>query len=821
MRKILSVIISLGITFLGAQAQQVRPDDSYGIYHKLLRLNKLTHVLYFAAHPDDENTRLLAWLVNDQNLRTAYLSLTRGDGGQNILGKEQGAALGLIRTYELLEARKIDGAEQFFTRAVDFGFSKNFRETFNHWNADTLTSDAVWVLRNFRPDVIICRFPPDARAGHGQHAASAIIAARAFKESGDSRRYASQLKYCSPWRPKRILFNTFRFGNVNTTAGNQFQLKTGQYKPELGMGYGELAGISRSVHKSQGAGTPSVPGVQPEYFELVDGEPFSGSLFDGIDMTWNRVGRPDIGKMVDKIVAGFDYHHPSASIPALLKVKREVAEVHDDYWRKEKLQELDQIILDCAGLMAECYTDQPEAIAGSSHPFFTNIIARADVPVVVRSIRQSEKSENVTVHLKKDSLFSFKRIVTIPAGTERSEPYWMKQPGLNEAHYSYPSESVRGLPSAPPSLYCSIEITIGDEPFIVKVPLSYKRLDPVKGDVVEALRIVPAATISFNQPLLVASASGTFTAEIRIRSYRDLHNAAVVIHANDTQKTIALVNMKEGTDSVIIAPFSEKELNVRGDAPFLLGASLKEGEQEYNRSLHVISYNHIPTLQYFTPSEVKVLPLSWKCTAKRIGFIEGAGDYTAEFLRLAGLQVEVLQASDFASAAKLARYDAIVTGVRAVNTQPNMRFWLPVLHQYVRQGGTLLVQYNTLQDLATERIGPYPFSLSTLRVTEEDAPVGLLNPQHRLLTYPNKISDADFKGWVQERGLYFPSTWDSHYEPLFEMHDQGENPLQGSTLYAPYGKGHFIYTSLSFFRQFPAGNAGAIRLFMNMLSIGK
>ena len=336
-----------------AYGQQVRSANSEKIYHKVARLRHLTNVLYVAAHPDDENTRLLAWLVNDKNIRTAYLSLTRGDGGQNILGSEQGEALGLIRTHELIEARRMDGAEQYFSRAIDFGFSKTYQETFKHWPDYLLTYDAVWVMRKFRPDVVICRFPPNTQAGHGQHAASAIIAAKAFKATGDKMQYTEQLKYFPAWQPKRLLWNTYKFGDRNTTSEDQFKLPVGEYLPTLGMGCGELAGQSRSIHKSQGAGTPSVPGMQLEYFKLTDGDSLSTSLFDGIDITWNRVDRADIGADLKKIEDHFDFLHPDASIDALLAVRKKIETVTDAYWRTTKLQELDEVLLDCSGFMAE------------------------------------------------------------------------------------------------------------------------------------------------------------------------------------------------------------------------------------------------------------------------------------------------------------------------------------------------------------------------------------------------------------------------------------------------------------------------------------
>jgi LmbE family N-acetylglucosaminyl deacetylase len=418
-----------------ATAQQVRPMTSGTAYHEIAELNNLVNVLYMAAHPDDENTRLLAYLVNDRHIRTAYMSLTRGDGGQNLLGREQGEALGLIRTHELIEARKLDGAEQFFSRAVDFGFSKNYEETFKHWPKEVLAGDAVWVMRRFRPDVVICRFPPDSNAGHGQHAASAIVAEMAFRAAGNSGNYKDQLAFFPAWQPKRLLLNTYRFGSRNTTSEDQFKMQVGQYVPTLGMGVGELAGISRSVHKSQGAGTPSVPGMQTEYFKLVAGDSFSTSIFDGIDISWGRVGRPDIGNDIAMILAQFDFMHPDASIPALLAVRKKIATVTDKYWRDQKLEEINSAILHCAGVMAELYARQAEAVRGETLPFSLRIIARSATPVVVSGIKWGDSDTTMNMRLSDDTLHTLEHRLTIPANAGLTQPYWLQFMGNGNALY--------------------------------------------------------------------------------------------------------------------------------------------------------------------------------------------------------------------------------------------------------------------------------------------------------------------------------------------------------------------------------------------------
>jgi LmbE family N-acetylglucosaminyl deacetylase len=822
MKKLITTLALTGL-FSNSYAQQIRPATSGFIYHEIEQLKHLTNVLYVAAHPDDENTRLLAWLVNDRNYRTAYFSLTRGDGGQNILGSEQGEALGLIRTHELMEARKIDGAEQYFSRAIDFGFSKTYQETFRHWNQYLLDFDAVWVMRKYRPDVVICRFPPDTRAGHGQHAASAIVAAKAFRLAGDKMQYTEQLKYYPAWQPKRLLFNSFRFGDRNTTSEDQFKLKVGQYIPSLGIGAGELAGLSRSVHKSQGAGTPSVPGVQMEYFKLVDGDTLSNSLFDGIDITWGRVNRPDIAQDIDAIASDFDYRHPDKSIPALLAVRKKIMAVTDEYWRTEKLGEINKLILDCTGLLAELYAKQPQAVAGARLPFTLHIIARSHTPVEVTGIGWGDGDTTTNMALTQDTLMTIEHSITIPAGQPLTQPYWLANTHPEKDLFAIPNDTLLGLPETPNDLVSVLHLRVGGERIDVNVPLSYKKLDPVKGDVVEQLRIVPDATVAFSNSLLVTAKDGSAQADIRLHAFKEIHDAMLTISGN-MKGDIAVIkglNLPTGTDTLISITVPPSVSAAKGKDDLYLYAELAAGGKTYNRTQHTIQYNHLPTLQYFTQPYAKVLRANWKCTVKHIGYIEGAGDYIPTFLRLAGLDVDVLKEGDLAAASKLKKYDAIIVGIRAVNVEKRMAYWLPVLMQYAQNGGTLVMQYNTLQDLSTTKMGPYPFKISDQRVTEENAKMTLTDPKDRLLNYPNKITDSDFDGWVQERGLYFVADHDSHYKTLFSMHDDGEQPLDGGTIYTRTGKGYYIYTSLSFFRQVPAGNKGAIRLLMNMLSAGK
>lgn len=819
MKKILS-LFTLSVISISAFAQQVRPATSSQIYRELNQLNKLANVLYLAAHPDDENTRMLAWLVNDQYINTAYLSLTRGDGGQNILGPHLGPALGLIRTHELLEARKLDGAHQFFSRAVDFGYSKTADETFNHWDKEQLTSDVVWVMRKFRPDVIICRFPPNAQAGHGQHAASAILAHRAFKVVGDKTKYKDQLKYYPEWQPKRILFNSYKFGSRNTTTPDDQQVQVGQYSPLLGMGYGELAGISRSIHRSQGAGTRSIPGVQTEYFTLVDGSDFSTSIFDGIDTTWARVGRNDIGKHLNDIISKYNFTQPEASLPELLDLYKEIRSVKDDFWREQKSKELEAIILHCAGFMAELYTDVPEVTRGNTSTYTLNVIARANLPMVLQTIQVPNSSKDeVNLTLTKDELVTKNRSITIPNDQPYTEPYWLSEKQKEYGAYPIPKQTQLGFPNTPNDLTATLVVSIDGTPITVEVPVSYKTLDATHGDVVEQLRVVPNVVLNFNAALLTTNDDGSLTADVHIHANQALHNASLKIFSNDLSKTVTGINLGSDRDTTITVLVEAATMAKAKTGAFELYTELTNGAT-YNKQQNTIKYEHLPTLQFYTTPKVKVLRKDWKCTAKRIGYIDGAGDDVSELLRLAGLNVDLLKPADI-NPQNLAKYDAVMVGIRALNTKPEMAAWMPILLEYTKQGGTLVMQYNTAHRLVTDEIGPYAITLSYNRVTEEDADVTILDNNHKLLNYPNKIVQEDFNNWVQERGLYFASEWDSHYTPLFSMHDKGEEAQKGSTLYTKYGEGHYIYTPISFFRQLPAGNKGALRLLLNFLSVGK
>jgi len=498
----------LAIAVVVSLAQQRVPSPSFRIHGKLQQLKRLTSVLYVAAHPDDENTRLLSWLATGRHIRTGYLSITRGDGGQNIIGSEQGAPLGLIRTHELLAARRMDGAEQYFARAIDFGYSKNPEETFRQWDIDVLTNDVVRIYQSFRPDVVICRFPKDSMAGHGQHSASAILAERA---------YAACMADSKAWKPKRLLFNAFRFGNRSTVSDGMFRIEVGHYDPLLGMGYGELAGISRSLHKSQGAGTPQTPGVQPEFFATLAGEAPSKSLFDGIDTTWGRVGHPEIGVEIDRIIDGFSMLYPERSLDALLSLRSRISAVADEFWRKRKLEELDEIILSCAGLTADASVAVPTIVSGDSVTAQVRVTTRAGRSITCAEVAFPWGAVRRDIVCPHDSLRTVEGAKAACMGSV-TQPYWLTR-SPNGALFELTDEALLGQSVTPSDLNVRLRFAFGPDTITTSLPLSYKKLDPLKGDVIEQLRVVPVASIEPMSRVVVRQAGAPLRIPIRVRAY--------------------------------------------------------------------------------------------------------------------------------------------------------------------------------------------------------------------------------------------------------------------------------------------------------------
>jgi LmbE family N-acetylglucosaminyl deacetylase len=811
-----SYLIAFQLMFSGAFAQTAPPADATSIEQNFKKLNVLGSVLYIAAHPDDENTRLLAYLAQEKGYRTGYLALTRGDGGQNLIGNEQAELLGLIRTQELLAARRTDGAEQFFTRANDFGFSKGPEETLKIWDRDKILGDMVWVIRQFKPDVMICRFPTTGEGGHGHHTSSAILAQEAFSAAADPKRYPGQLKYVQPWQAKRLLWNTFNFGSANTIAEDQFKIDVGVYNPILGKGYGEIAAESRSNHKSQGFGSARQRGQALEYFKNLLGDAPHSDLLDGVNATWKRVkGGDDIAANLAIISKSFDAENPEKSVPALVLLRGKVEKVTDVYWRTQKLKDLDNLIASCAGLWFESYAGEAAYALGDSITIRSQVINRYSDRIKLHSIsiqNQVQTFPNTGLVIPANQLqnYSLKAIAN-----KITQPYWLGAPhGIGA--YTLADDTLAGNPENPDLLKVTYEFIIEGKPIRYSRNLVYKYVDPVRGEVYQPIEIAPPVTATIENKVYVYNGTHSQTLQVKLKSFINGGGKVSLKAVNGWQITPAVIDFSnkrkgdEWTADFVISPLASVQ-NSTAEAVVTVNG------QSYNMGLQRIKYEHIPNITLFPTAQAKLVNLDLKTTGKKIGYITGAGDFVAEALRQVGYEIHLLTEGEIMST-DLSTYDAIVTGVRAYNVDQRLAYEQPKLMEYVKNGGNLVVQYNNPVGLAVQQMGPYAFRPVNERVTDEFAKVTVTNPQSPLLNYPNKITQDDFKGWVQERGLYFVSGIAPEYETVFELNDAGEAPNKGSLITANYGKGRFVYTSLAFFRQLPAGVPGAYRLFVNLLS---
>ncbi|WP_253906401.1 PIG-L family deacetylase [Chitinophaga sp. SYP-B3965] len=786
---------------------------------QLKKLATLGSVLYIAAHPDDENTKLLGFLSKESLYRTGYLSLTRGDGGQNLIGNEQAEQLGLIRTQELLAARRIDGAEQFFTRANDFGFSKNQEETFTIWDRKKILGDVVWIIRNFQPDVIICRFPADSRAGHGHHTASAVLAAEAFDAAADPTKYPEQLSKVKVWQAKRILWNTFNFGGNNTTSEDQFKMDLGAYNPLLGKGFGEIAAESRSQHKSQGFGVPSSRGTSIEYFETIKGDKPKTSLMDGIQTDWPRINQKAIQELVNAAGKNYNMENPSATIPQLLEIRKKIKALPDGYWKTLKLRETDKLILACAGIWAEAFSTSAEVVPGETMGSNLQLINRSNITVTLEKISINGKDTAIQQPLAYNKFTTFQKTVAIPAETAISQPYWLQEPHPIGT-YTIKDESLIGHPENIPALSATFYLKVEDEVIAVERPFIYKFTDPVKGEIYRPLVIAPPVIASLSNQVFVFTKTEPQTVPVKIHSMKSNVSGTVSLQLpagfKADKASIPYSLTGKGDETEVIFHVSPVKINGQNIVDTMTVAVSTNGK-EYTQSMTTIEYDHIPSITIFPSASARLVTVNLKYNGRKLGYIPGAGDKVAESLRQVGYEVSLLGEKEIMQG-DLAQFDAIITGVRAYNTQDRLRYWQPRLLDYVKNGGTLLIQYNVSGNLATDQLGPFPFSLSRDRTTNEAAPVKFLLPQDKVFTYPNEIGQKDFDGWIQERGLYYPASVNSAYLKPLEMNDPGERSLDGSTIIANYGKGKYVYTGLAFFRQLPAGVPGAYRLFVNMIS---
>lgn len=826
-KSLILLVFVLFYTALSAGLAQSKSISSSEIYHSIQKLNAVGSVMYVAAHPDDENTRLLSFFESEANLRVGYLSLTRGDGGQNLIGKELGDELGMIRTQELLAARKIDGAEQFFTRAVDFGYSKSPDETIEKWGFDAILSDVVYVMRQFKPDIVICRFPTTGEGGHGHHTASAILADSAFFASADPSRYPSSKPF-GVWQPQTLVWNTFNFGGNNTIRDDQIKMDIGMANPLLGKTYGEIAAASRTMHKSQGFGSAANRGEILEYFKPIRGKSDVKSLVDVQDFTWNRFGEmgKSIGLKVNAIVNSFDFKAPQKSINDLVALRSylsnlKVTDPLFSHYIKLKLKDIEHILFNCAGLYVELNTNIDFALEGTPlECVFTVVPTLSDQVRLVQLEFPDGYDTLVQNNLAKNISLSFKHSM-IPKGSHLDQsPYWLRSE-KNGDLYTFEDYALTGHPESKPYFMGKAKFMISSQPFEVDFPLMYKTVDPTKGEVRQPIYLLPDVYVSDlpDQLLFNGEQEKNFTFKL---------------HANKGKKSgqLEILNESKYTIEPSVIPFQfqnageVKEITIKIRPPKMAindqsGAITFSILGKTDIQQKWIKYDHIPALILVNEASLGLKQLNIEIGKKsRIAYIPGAGDEVAASLKDVGYKVDIINVEELYNV-DLSGYDAVITGIRAYNVHENLFSLHHKLMDYVFKGGNFIVQYNTNNRVGPLKgeIGPYPFSITRERVTKEEAEVKFMNPDDPVLNFPNKLSPTDFDHWVQERGIYFAGEKDQKYRSVFEIKDPGEKSNEGSLIIGKYGKGNFVYTGLVFFRQLPAGVPGAYRLFANIINL--
>lgn len=830
MQKIFFIRLLFLFFTIAATAQTPQKPTASEIYHSLQKLNFVGSVLYIGAHPDDENTRLISYLGNDVHAQTAYLSLTRGDGGQNLIGPELRELLGVIRTQELLAARRTDGGQQFFTRANDFGYSKNPDETFTFWNRNDVLSDVVLDIRRFKPDIIIDRF--DHRSPgttHGHHTASAMLSVEAFDLVDNPSKFPKSAQEYGVWKPQRLFFNTswWFYGSQEkfekADKSKLVSVETGNYFPELGLSNGEIASLSRSMHKSQGFGSTGSRGAETEYLELLQGsKPADNNLFEGINTTWSRLdGGNAVGAILNPLQENFNFKNPSEMLPQLLKAYSLISTLKDEHWRNIKLEQLKQLILDCGGIFIEAASEANSVNPNQNFKVNIEAINRGKSDVVLKSIKNSDGkilwNESESLPINEDKKIE----ITVNSAKHNppySSPYWLNEKGT-VGMYVAPEELI-GLPETPPLEQLVFELQFGNTTIPFTKSVIYKFNDPVKGEVYRPLEVLPEVTASIPEKVLIFASDSSENVSVIVRAGKDSISGNVGLQHPDGWKVEPAQQSFQLKRNGETQTFNFTVTPPKGQSEGYLKAIVNAEGQSFDKELVVIDYEHIPYQSVLLPSEAKVAKISIQKKGQNIGYINGAGDAIPESLKQIGYSITTINPSNI-SENTLKGFDAIVVGIRAYNTVPELAFVQPILNKYVENGGTMIVQYNTNQSLVTENLAPYSIKLSRDRVTDEFSEVKILAPENPILNTPNKITQKDFEGWVQERGLYFPNEWAKEFTPILSMKDKGDAETKGSLLVAKYGKGYYIYTGLSFFRELPAGVPGAYRLFANMLSIGK
>jgi LmbE family N-acetylglucosaminyl deacetylase len=845
---LLIIFALLSISREALRGAEIAEDrGSMGLSQVLKRLDVVGSVLHTGAHPDDENSALLAWLARGQGVRTAYLSATRGEGGVNLVGSELFEDLGVIRTEELYGARRLDHAQQFFTPNYEFGFSKSAEDTFTKWPRQQVLGDFVRVIRQFRPEIIISRFTGTSRDGHGHHQVAGIITQEAFKVAADASQFP---EYGRPWQAKKLYLSGM--GNdQNQAAPAGIAMNVGEFDLALGRSYSQIASEGRSLHRSQAQGGAQDAGPRQTRLQLVqktvtvadDAPLFAGTLHKlqhlaqldaSLAGTLN-----DIEQRVNAIRQKVNLLRPSEIVPdlaaavSLLQQARAKTSVeHVRFLLQQKEEDFHEALRLAAGLVFDVTASDDTVVPGQEFNLTVSVTNGgpyafgdgATVPELPAGwiVTPDGSTGSLQPGQRRDQKFKIK----VPANADFTQPYWLRQPRRGD-RFMWPNVAGGGLPPEEVVLSARASIDYQGTAISMKRPAEFRRVDRMLGEQRTALKVVPALSVVVSPDIAIVPLKGSrqkeFTVTVENQNPAAVNGEVTLIlpagwSASPASRAVNLTQQGEKASLQFIVSVPA----TAGD--YVVQAVAKSAGQEFKSGYTTIAYPHIETRYVYSAAESKVQVLDVATTISSVGYVEGTGDAVPDGLRQLGIQVTMLSPKDIATA-DLSKFPAIVLGVRAYAVRDDLRAYNKRLLEYVSNGGTLVVQYNRSNEVGNIQIAPYPITMAnvnqnnTERVTHEDAPVKIIDPASKILNVPNKISERDFDGWIDERGTFFLRSWDAQYAAPLESSDPGEPGRAGGLVLAKYGKGTYVYAGYSFFRQLPAGVKGAYRLFANLVSI--
>jgi LmbE family N-acetylglucosaminyl deacetylase len=864
---VIAALVLLSSLPLIGQVRPVYNLGAFGLSQVLERLQTTASALHTGAHPDDEDSAFIATMARGEHARVAYLALNRGEGGQNIIGTELFEALGVIRTEELLQARRLDGGEQFFTRTFDYGFSKARAEAAAKWDEQLVLGDMVRVIRMFRPLVIYSRFSGTPADGHGQHQLAGYLTPLAFKAAADPAQFPEQIaEGLRPWQAKKLYRGEgFR---PDPSHPPTVEVMTGVFDPVLGRYYTEIANEGRSQHKSQEMGMLETKGPNHSGLIRLDAPGTrEETVFDGIDTTVPGIaalaGLPNgalaselqaVAAHAKRALEDYDALRPSAIIPALAQGLRatrdaraalaklsgnEPARAEADFLLAFKERDFNEALVRAAEVIVDPLADQETVVPGSALTATVRMFAPADsiATVVGAEVKapagwtvtpekgeQTDDNDNPFARFFRETpAFAARYRVEVPANAPLTQPYFLDQPRDGD-RYQWGADDPKGLPFAPPLLVAELTLDVNGERAVVSQPVQYRYADRVRGELRRNVAVVPAVSVGLDSRLLIVPTGDTANQQrvvVRVTNHLPAGSSG----------TLRLRLPAGWTSTPAAAPFTTRAKGDRTSAPFVVTAppgrtagtfevraEAVVGGTSYTTDLQEIAYPHIQTHRVYRPAVVTAQVLDLKVAPVTVGYVMGSGDQVPDMIRRMGVAVTLVD-DEMLATGDLSRFDTIVVGVRASEARPAFVANNGRLLQYAERGGTLIVQYQQ-GDYIQRNLAPFPAQMAS-RVTDETAPVRILAPQHPVFTFPNAIGEKDFAGWVQERNLYAFTTFDKQYVPLLETVDPGEPPQQGGEVYARVGQGHFVYTAYAWFRQLPAGVPGAYRQFANLISLSK